>query len=146
MQDFFDNMITVHASSRDLLNILANPKFLTQWDREVARLDSESENRYFTIVRTQDAINTTERLTINQIDDTIIYDIQGDRLSYQVQFTADSTRNITVLTERVLLNEHNLMHLPLPLLRPIAKHAFMENLRVLATLTENWSGDIEARL
>lgn len=146
MQDFFDNTITSSASTNDILNILVNPRLLTKWDNEVLRLEPTGENQEFIIVRDQAAINNTERLTVSQIADTIIYDIQGNRLSYQVQFTVYTAASTAVLDQRVLIDESNLPHLPLSLFRPIAKHALLTNLRALAVFAERWSSDIEERL
>ncbi|MFD1672876.1 hypothetical protein ACFQ5M_12255 [Agrilactobacillus yilanensis] len=146
MQDFFDNTITSSASTNDILNILGKPRLLTKWDNEVRRLEPTGENQAFTIVRNQAAINTTERLTVRQIADTIIYDIQGNRLSYQVQFTVHTAASTAVLDQRVLIDKNNLPHLPLSLLRPIAKHALLTNLRALVVFAERWSADIEERL
>ncbi|MCI1987341.1 MAG: hypothetical protein LKJ69_12355 [Lactobacillus sp.] len=146
MQDFFDNTITSNASSNDILSILINPQLLTKWDSGVLRLDPNSEKQHVTIVRNRAAINTTERLTVSQIANTVIYAIQGNRLNYQVQFTVNTAARTTILNQHVLTDKGRQPHLPLSLLRPIAKHAFLENLHTLVILAEKWSTEIAERL
>lgn len=144
MQDFFDNTIIVHASQGAVTRILENPLHLTDWDSEIRLVQPNNTGGDYTILRTGDAVNTSERLVIRHPNpDIITYDVRGDKLSYRVEFSLNATEAATVITEHVDVAAGSL---PLTLFRPIAKHAFQKNLQALAQFAERWSTDIAQRL
>ncbi|WP_054660252.1 hypothetical protein [Secundilactobacillus kimchicus] len=60
-----------------------------------------------------------------------------------MQFQLTAKGEMTVVNESVMVETSPKLNVPLTLLRPIAQHAFMTNLRGLANLAERWS-DSEA--
>lgn len=143
MQDFFDNTIGVQARASVISQLLLNSAALVQWDPEIRSVSALNSDGEFELFRGHSAINRSEKLTISANDTAINYRVKGDRLSYQVQFQLTAKGEMTVVNESVMVETSPKLNVPLTLLRPIAQHAFMTNLRGLANLAERWS-DSEA--
>ncbi|WP_282801655.1 hypothetical protein [Secundilactobacillus kimchicus] len=143
MQDFFDNTIGVQARASVISQLLLNSAALVQWDPEIRSVSALNSDGEFELFRGHSAINRSEKLTVSANDTAINYRVKGDRLSYQVQFQLTAKGEMTVVNESVMVETSPKLNVPLTLLRPIAQHAFMTNLRGLANLAERWS-DSEA--
>ena len=115
MQDFFTNDLLIHANQNAVMAILANPRKLIEWDPEIQSI----------ILRTNSALNPREQMTISVKKNTVIYHSTGGRVAYDVIFSLITEENGTAVTEQVLLDSASVKGLPVKLLAPIAKHAFM---------------------
>ncbi|WP_261806262.1 hypothetical protein [Lapidilactobacillus luobeiensis] len=148
MQNFFDNTMTIQAEAATIGAILLDPSRLIRWNPAIQSIQPIQSNksshpnqptgstRRYQIGRDREAINQSEELTISQNTDLITYSIQGERLAYRVQFKLIDNGPSTIVAETVMIDTEALPGVPLTLLRPITKHAFLTNLRALAALAE----------
>lgn len=139
MQDFFTNDLLIHANQNAVMAILANPRKLIEWDPEIQSISEDKHGHRFIILRTNSALNPREQMTISVKKNTVIYHSTGGRVAYDVIFSLITEENGTAVTEQVLLDSAGVKGLPVKLLAPIAKHAFMINLTNLATFVERWA-------
>ncbi|MXI82610.1 hypothetical protein GRZ59_02365 [Lactobacillus paracasei] len=139
MQDFFTNDLLIHANQNAVMAILANPRKLIEWDPEIQSISEDKHGHRFIILRTNSALNPREQMTISVKKNTVIYHSTEGRVAYDVIFSLITEENGTAVTEQVLLDSASVKGLPVKLLAPIAKHAFMINLTNLATFVERWA-------
>ena len=139
MQDFFTNDLLIHANQNAVMAILANPRKLIEWDPEIQSISEDKHGHRFIILRTNNALNPREQMTISVKKNTVIYHSTGGRVAYDVIFSLITEENGTAVTEQVLLDSASVKGLLVKLLAPIAKHAFMINLTNLATFVERWA-------
>ncbi|WP_461219104.1 hypothetical protein [Lapidilactobacillus salsurivasis] len=152
MQNFFDNTLTIQAEAATISAILLDPSRLIRWNPAIQSIQpiqpvqsnkSSQTNqltestRHYQIGRDREAINQSEELTIGQNADLITYSVNGNRLAYRVQFKLTDNGSSTIVAETVLIDTEALPGVPLTLLRPITKHAFLTNLHALAMLAES---------
>ena len=109
---------------------------VNQADRADRAAQPTGNERRYQIGREREAINQAEELTIGQSADLITYSVTGNRLSYRVQFQLTDNGGTTAVAETVLVDAKALPGIPLTMLRPVTKHAFLTNLRALAVLAE----------
>lgn len=131
----FTNTALVQASPAAAHAVLDDPRQLVKWVPEVSMVTQDDAT--FTVERQQSALNNREQIAVQTTSDTVSYFSTGGRLEYELRFTMQMLGERMQLQETLLIDERASSHLPLPLLAPIAKHAFAENLaRLVQVIAE----------
>lgn len=171
----FTNTITVAAEKATVHTIIAKLSNLPLWDPEVSVTEISSAeaaggvggtvpSRSFHLTRSGEALNTEEIVTVSEpSDEEIVYTSTGGRLAYVPTFRvldavktgaiADAAAAVlaaqptptTRIEETLAVSADADTHLPLALVKPIAKHAFNANLTRLAHVIESQRGSALGR-
>lgn len=131
----FTNVLTSEAPLTKYKKFLENPMNLLKWDPEITNIVSNTEG--YSIEREKNALNMSELLTLLEEDSDIVYKVDGNRFSYKVAFTLVTRNKETEIRQTLYLDDDNSLHVPFVLLKPIAKHAFSENLIRIGAIVEN---------
>ncbi|KAF1297489.1 hypothetical protein BAU15_07170 [Enterococcus sp. JM4C] len=135
MTKMFTNVLTSEAPVTKYEKFLKNPMNLLKWDPEIINIVSNTGG--YSIERNKNALNKSELLTLLEEDSAIVYKVAGDRISYKVMFALVTSNQETEIRQTLYLDDDNSLHLPFVLLKPIAKHAFLENLIRMGAIVEN---------
>lgn len=130
----FTNIAMITQKKEKVQAFLEKPKSILKWDSDISLLEEQAEG--LRISRVHQSLNDKEVITIKSDNDKVTYHIKGDRLDYEVMFELVEEDGLLEVSETLLLPEKTNSHLPLKLLKPIAKHAFASNLENLAAIAE----------
>lgn len=130
----FTNIVMVPQKKEKAVAFLKNPKNILKWDSDIALAEEQSEG--LKISRLHQSLNDHEVITVESFDDKVVYSSKGDRLDYQVVFELVEDSGLLEVSETLLVPEKTNSHLPLKLLKPIAKHAFANKLESLSMVIE----------
>lgn len=130
----FTNSVKIPQKKELVKEFLSNPENLLKWDSDISIV--EKTNIGVKITRVYQSLNDSEIVTIENGEDTIIYDCKGNRLDYRVEFKIIESSEFIELFETLFLREDTNAHLPLKLLKPVVKYAFSLKLDNLTNLLE----------
>lgn len=130
----FSNKITISSTREKVMEVLRNPEKPLALIPDIVSVENISANQ-FKIIRNDPSVNTSEIVTIEETNDEILFKSTGGRFSYDLSFDIDdSVDGHVILTETLISTKET--KLPLPLLSPIAKHAFSQTLNGLKSYIE----------
>jgi len=129
----FTNEVTTQADQAAVRKVLLAPTNLPLWASEIDRVTTVEDD--YLVERTGAALNPQERLHVTATDDQVTYQSYDGRVDYRVVFTLKTQADQTLIQEAFYLTT-TLSWLPVPLLAPVAKHAFHQELTRLAELVE----------
>jgi len=129
----FTNEVTTQADQAAVRKVLLAPTNLPLWATEIDRVTAEADD--YLVERTGAALNPQERLHVTATDDQVTYQSYDGRVDYRVVFTLKGQEGKTLIQEAFYLTTTP-SWLPVPLLAPVAKHAFQQELARLAILVE----------
>ncbi|MBM7711230.1 hypothetical protein [Enterococcus xiangfangensis] len=138
-QPVVSNEITVSKPTAEVKTFLGVIDSLLLWDSEVTVVKNNSTT--FTITRSKNAVNSTEEVTIEKLENQVIYHFIGEKLTYDIQFILNEKEMTTQIIENVILINKENFFLPVQLFRPILKAALEEKLINLAQIL-NQSGNV----
>ncbi|WP_317913256.1 SRPBCC family protein [Carnobacterium maltaromaticum] len=130
----FTNVTTIKSNEGEVKSFIADITNALKWDSELATVVKENETYH--IVRTGNALNEEEYIVVSTDDKTITYHSSGGRLEYDLEFSIVEKDRFIELSQTLIIGEDVDGHIPVKLLKPIAKHAFSKKLDKLAKIIE----------
>ena len=135
MKKYFTNSTITGATKNEVESILLNTRQIIAWNPAISSV-TQIDTNTFSVHRNQVALVNDEIISVIKENGKIILHSHGGKLEYKLIFELSSKSQQTKITETLFVVDDG--HLPLVLLRPIAKNAFNHNLQMLSKLCDKF--------
>jgi hypothetical protein len=135
MKKYFTNSTITDATKNEVESILLNTRQIMAWNPAISSV-TQIDTNTFSVHRAQAALVNDEIISVIKEKGKIILYSRGGKLEYKLIFELSAKTQQTVITETLFIVDDE--HLPLVLLRPIAKNAFNHNLQMLGKLCDKF--------
>lgn len=135
MKKYFTNSTITGATKNEVELVLLNIGQIMAWNPAISSV-TQIDTNTFSVHRNQVALVNDEIISVIKENGKIVLYSHGEKFEYKLIFELSSKSQQTVITETLFVVDDG--HLPLVLLRPIAKNAFNHNLQMLSKLCDKF--------
>jgi len=135
MKKYFTNSTITAATKNEVELVLLNIGQIMAWNPAISSV-TQIDTNTFSVHRNQVALVNDEIISVIKENGKIVLYSHGEKFEYKLIFELSSKSQQTVITETLFVVDDG--HLPLVLLRPIAKNAFNHNLQMLSKLCDKF--------